>query len=94
LPTRGRGYVQLTWKDNYRKYEKIMGLDLVDNPDLALEPENALFILVHGFRTGTFTGRKITDYINEDETDFYNARKCINGLDRAEEIAELAEKYV
>jgi hypothetical protein len=93
-PYYGRGYVQLTWEANYRKYAQIMGLDLVGDPNLALEPNNAMFILVHGFRTGAFTGKKITDYINSEETDFYNARRCINRLDRAEEIAALAEKFL
>jgi predicted chitinase len=93
-PYYGRGYVQLTWKDNYQKYAGITGLDLVGNPDLALEPGTALFILVNGFKTGAFTGKKITDYINEDGADFYNARRVINGVDRANEIAALAEKYL
>jgi hypothetical protein len=92
-PYYGRGYVQLTWEDNYHKYSKILGVDLVSEPDKALEPGTALFILVHGFKTGTFTGKKITDFINEEETDFYNARRCINRLDRAGTIAQLAEKY-
>jgi D-alanyl-D-alanine carboxypeptidase/Bacterial SH3 domain/Chitinase class I len=93
-PYYGRGYVQLTWEDNYRKYAKILGLDLVKNPDLALDPKIALFILVHGFRTGAFTGKKIADYIDAEEKDFYHARRCINRLDRAEEIAALAEKFM
>jgi hypothetical protein len=92
-PYYGRGYVQLTWEDNYRKYQELLAVDLVSDPDKALEPGTALFILVHGFKTGTFTGKKITDFINEAETDFYNARRCINGLDRAGKIAQLAEKY-
>ncbi|MEO0080462.1 MAG: glycoside hydrolase family 19 protein, partial [candidate division WOR-3 bacterium] len=33
-PYYGRGYVQLTWESNYRKYSKILGIDLVGNPDL------------------------------------------------------------
>ena len=93
-PYYGRGYVQLTWEDNYRKYSVLLGIDLVKNPDLAMEPSNALFILVHGFKTGTFTGRKISDYINENKTDFINARRCINGTDRAHEIAEIAEGFL
>jgi predicted chitinase len=93
-PYYGRGYVQLTWEANYRKYSEILGIDLANDPDLALEPQNALFILVHGFRTGAFTGKKITDYINKEETDFYNARKCINGLDRAGKIEKIAEKFL
>lgn len=93
-PYYGRGYVQLTWEANYRKYAKILGIDLVGEPDLALEPRTALYILVHGFKTGAFTGKKLSDYINEGKTDFYNARRCINRLDRADEIAALAEKFL
>ena len=93
-PYYGRGYVQLTWENNYQKYSDILGVDLVGNPDLAMENDIALFVLVHGFKTGTFTGRKITDYINDFETDFINARRRINGTDRAHEIAELAENYL
>ncbi len=91
---RGRGYVQITGRANYEKYARITGKNLVENPDLALEPETALFILVHGFRTGAFTGRKLTDYINEEGTDFRNARRCINALDRAGEIAALADGWM
>lgn len=93
-PYYGRGYVQLTWEANYRKYAKILGIDLVGNPDLALEPEIALFILVHGFKTGAFTGKKLEDFVKEDGYDFIQARRCINALDKAEEIAALAEKYL
>jgi len=93
-PYYGRGFIQLTWLDNYRKYSKITGVDLVSDPDRALEPKIALFILWHGFKHGTFTGKKLADYINDQETDFVHARRCINGLDRAEEIAQLAENYL
>jgi hypothetical protein len=93
-PYYGRGYVQLTWENNYKKYSNILDLDLVDEPDLAMQPEIAAFILVHGFKVGTFTGRKISDYINESKSDFVNARRCINGRDKANEIAAIAEGYV
>lgn len=93
-PYYGRGFVQLTWEANYRKYSEILGIDLVNAPDLAMEPQNAVFILVHGLKTGAFTGKKLTDYINAQDIDFINARRCINGVDRAEEIAKLAEKFL
>lgn len=93
-PYYGRGYVQLTWKDNYAKYGRLLGLDLVGDPSLALKPEAALFVLVHGFKTGAFTGRKLADYVNAHETDFVNARRCINGKDKAEQIANLAKDYL
>lgn len=94
FPWYGRGYVQLTWKTNYQKYSQILGVDLVNNPDKAMEENIALFILVHGFKTGAFTGRKITDYISSGMTDFVNARRCINGTDHAHDIARLAEQYL
>ncbi len=90
-PYYGRGLVQLTWEENYGKYEELMGVPLVADPALALDYDYALFILVHGFIYGTFTGACITDYINEDGTDYINARRCINGTDAAAEIAAIAE---
>jgi len=93
-PYYGRGFVQLTWKNNYKKYSDILDVDMLREPDIALRPNVALFVLVHGFKTGTFTGRKISDYINEEKTDFIKARRCINGSDKAHEIASIAERFL
>jgi len=71
-----------------------LGIDLVNKPDLAMNQNVALFVLVHGFKTGAFTGRKITDYINNHQTDFLNARRCINGTDKMLQIANLAKKFL
>lgn len=38
---RGRGYIQLTGKDNYEQAGTALGLDLVKHPELAANPENA-----------------------------------------------------
>jgi len=92
-PYYGRGYVQLTWKRNYRKYENILEENLVAEPDLALNKNIALFVLVHGFKLGSFTERRIEQYINKDQTDFQNARRCINGTDKWKDIKKIAEAY-
>lgn len=92
-PFYGRGFVQLTWERNYQKYGEILQQDLVNHPELALNPIIALFVLTHGFAHGVFTGKKLSDYINAEKADFYNARRCINGLDKAKLIAQLAQKY-
>lgn len=93
-PYYGRGYVQLTWKHNYSKYTNLLGIDFVNEPDLALQPIHALYILIHGFKTGIFTGAKIEDFINDQKVDFIKARLCINGTDKTESIARIAESYL
>lgn len=93
-PYYGRGYVQLTWKDNYDNYGRILGLDLVANPDLALDHYGATFVLVQGFKTGAFTKRKLIEFVNPHRTDFVAARYCINGQDKAEHIAALADAWL
>jgi predicted chitinase len=93
-PYYGRGYVQLTWRDNYDKYGRILGLDLVANPDLALDHYGATFVIVQGFKTGAFTGHKLSEYVNAHGSDFKAARFCINGQDKAQDIADLAEAYL
>jgi len=90
----GRGHVQLTHKYNYEKYAELLNADLVNHPELALYPDFSVFILVHGFKTGNFTGRKLETYVNKDLTDFIGARRCINGLDDAGLIANLAKQYL
>ena len=93
-PFYGRGFVQLTWLANYQKFSKLLGVDLVRNPDLAMDPERAAWIMAYGFKHGSFTGRKMEDYITPARCDFRNARRCINGLDRAEHIAGLARSWL
>lgn len=92
-PYWGRGFVQLTWLSNYRYYSKLLGVDLVKNPELASDPAIACYILVHGFRNGIFTGKRLTDYIRAGVTDFIGARRCINGKDKAAKIAQQAKEY-
>lgn len=90
----GRGFVQLTWKYNYERMSKILGVDLVKNPDLALNPTYAAKILVYGMVNGVFTGRKLSSYINAISTDFYNSRRIVNGTDKAEKIAKRTQQYL
>ena len=89
-PYYGRGLVQITWKKNYEKFGKLLNINMIDDPDLALDIENAVFILVYGMKHGTFTGKKLSDFINSSVVDFFHARKIINGMDKANHIAMIA----
>jgi predicted chitinase len=93
-PYYGRGYVQLTWKENYSKYAALLGVDLVNDPDIALRPNVALFVLVHGMKTGAFTGRKLADCVTSSGFDFIKARGIINGTDKASLIAGYAQTWL
>lgn len=84
----GRGYVQITGRTNYQKASGLVGKDLVANPDLALDPEIAAKIIVHGMVNGWFTGKKLSDY-----DQYTGMRRVVNGTDKAELIAGYAEKF-
>lgn len=88
----GRGFVQETGLANDIKFAKLTGIDLVSDPDLAMVPDNALKIMEVGMIHGTWTGRKIGDYIGAT-TDYKGARRVINGQDRAAEIAGYARNF-
>ncbi|MVA91628.1 hypothetical protein GOZ80_06280 [Agrobacterium vitis] len=92
---RGRGYPQLTGAANYRNADKKLGLggQLIANPDLALQPDIASKIMVLGMTEGWFTGRKLSDYFTPSSSDWVNARKIINRLDRAQDIAGYAKAF-
>lgn len=77
----GRGYVQLTWYDNYQYLGKLLGIDLLNNPELALNDSTAANIMLIGMTKGSFTGVKLSTYFNDIRNDSINARKIINGND-------------
>lgn len=95
----GRGFVQLTGKTNYAKATtklKALGydVDLVAQPDRAMEPEIAAAIMVYGMAEGWFTGRKLPDDLPARGLaglrQFVLSRDIINGTDKDDEIAAYA----
>ncbi len=103
-PWYGRGHVQLTWEENYRKQQQKLGAMQVvrdekipyqvhDNKKLALNPETSALICVGGMRDGDFTGKKLGDYITDASPDYVGARRIVNGTDKAQIIAQFAVKF-
>jgi putative chitinase len=90
----GRGFVQLTWKFNYDKLGRALGLGngLLLHPEHALEPTTAYKIMSYGMRQGFFTTKRLSDYIHDDSCDYLQSRRIINGLDQAEKIQGYAQK--
>lgn len=92
-PWYGRGFVQLTWESNYEKASFALKKDFLSNPDKVMDPDVATQILVEGMVGGWFTGKPLKNYIEGDNVDYFKARKVVNGMDKASEIAALAESY-
>lgn len=90
----GRGQVQLTWYENYKKYGEIFNLPLLEKPELMLIPEISAKILIHGMVNGGFTGVGLKRYFNGNTEDWVNARRIINGVDKAKEIAEYGKRFL
>lgn len=89
----GRGFVQLTWKNNYQAMSDVVGVDLVAEPDRALELPIATKILFYGMINGSFTGKALGDYFSLSTEDWVNARRIINGRDKANAVAEYGKRY-
>jgi len=91
-PYFGRGYVQLTWKTNYAKAGKALDIDLVNQPEKALDKNVAFDCLTLGLFRGWY-GAQLTSHINNTKTDYVNARRCVNVLDKAGLIAGYAKSF-
>ena len=86
----GRGYVQLTWYENYDKAGRLLKLDLLRQPELALQADVAAKIMREGMFDGWFTGKKLGEYIGLRTAEYVSARRIINGMDKAQFIAGYA----
>lgn len=95
----GRGDVQLTWYENYERMGKLLSIPLLENPDLALDLDISARIMIEGMtkgrsNRGDFTGVSLENYFNSYTDDPVNARKIINGLDKAKLIADYYFKFL
>lgn len=90
----GRGFVQLTHKTNYQNAEAKTGIPCTTQPELMLQAAPAATVMFGGMIGGWFTGKKLSDYLGNGKVDFVNARRIINGLDRADDIAGYANSFL
>ena len=89
----GRGRIQNTHYDNYLKLQNRFGYPFVKQPDLLLESKIDAIVTVRGHAEGIWTGKKLGDYFTPTRADWTNARRIVNGTDRAAEIAGYAKKF-
>lgn len=72
LKFRGRGYIQITGKANYTSYGHNLGVDLIANPDAALEPNTAAAIFAVYFRDHHIAAAA-------EAKDWEHVRRLVNG---------------
>jgi len=90
----GRGYVQLTGRANYKRVGDYFKVDLITEPDIAKSPDIAYNIAIEGLKQGWFTSKRLGQFFRDGEPPNYeNARKIINGLDKAQIIADIARRF-
>ncbi len=75
----GRGVIQITHEDNYRKLGRVVGEDLVNTPGLALRLDISAKIAKIGMRDGLFTGKKLSDFEDPNGFNHFFARSIVNG---------------
>lgn len=94
LPYFGRGIIQLTWYDNYKKYGDLIGINLVDNPEKAFIPENSYNIAVTYMNLKRGDSNKSTfDWV--DEGNLTGARKSVNGgTKKLDEVNKEYQRWV
>jgi predicted chitinase len=96
----GRGHVQLTWLANYETAQKRLaqayGVEapLVEYPHRMLEDEPSALVLFDGMIEGWFTGVGLPQYFDADTDDPYNARRTVNGTDKADLIAGYHREFL
>jgi putative chitinase len=83
----------MTTAGSLTPWRRPIGVDFVNHPDLALELDNATNIMFIGMIKGLFTSKSLSDYFNQTTEDWVNARKIINGLDKAQAIAMYGHNF-
>jgi len=87
----GRGYCQLTCWDSYFStgVEIGLGLNLLFQPDRALEPAIAYEVMAHGmiYGSGFASGKRLQMYLTGGLTDYVGARAMVNGKNENHAIA-------
>ena len=95
----GRGHVQLTWDYNYKKAQEQLqknyniDMPLYQHPEKMLQNEPSALVLYDGMTIGWFTGVGLPKYFNSTTEDPENARRVVNGTDKAAMIAGYYWKF-
>lgn len=91
----GRGFDQMTGADNYLKQQNKTKdrIKYYDEPDLALDLDNNAERVTLAMVDGDYTGRKLSQYFNNNNSKWDTARAIINGKDKMFLIGSYAKQF-
>jgi len=89
----GRGFVQLTWYENYDAMGKQLGLDLLNNPDLLLTPLIASNSIVYGMKNGIYFGRRLDQFISGKMADYNKASRIVGDIKNRFLVSKSAVRF-
>ncbi len=93
-PFYGRDLVQTTWRVNYEKVKEFSRIDVISNPELIGQMPLAARVAIKFMQQGWYTGKKLSDFFNNEISNPVGARRIINGMDKAELIAGYYELFL
>lgn len=93
----GRGPCQVTWLANYERAKLRTGIDFVKHPEYMCDPKYGVVYMIDGMFNGLFTKYRLRNFVKPGVKtsipNFYNSRRIINGLDRAQEHARYCAMF-
>lgn len=85
---KGRGLIQITGRANYANYGKKLGIDLIGNPDLALDLKVSAKILAMYFKE-----REVNKWCNSKDWEMVR-RKVNGGLNGYEQFISVVNQFI
>jgi len=90
-----RGYVMIQGVKWYNKFANLIGKNIVDFPEMVMNADTALEIVISGMVHGHFTGHPLRAFVNGDCMNFVDARRSVVTVSvKAEWVSNLAWDYL
>lgn len=91
---RGRGYLYIRGKNEYKYYQDLLHEDLINNPELLNDYKVGMSVAILGMIQGRFTGKKLEKYIYASRKGYIAAYRCSTGNPKTrEQVAKIAIKF-
>lgn len=87
---RGRGYIQITGRTNYKKMGDALGINLISHPNAANDPAIAYRLMSEALYRGLLTGKKLTYFIGGGKADYKTLLRAFGLQTASDKIVKTA----